>query len=90
MARTLSKGAAVRQEATEATIAAIGQKAMYSGGTVAFFGGVSANSIAAIGGLIVGIIGLIVTIYYKRRADQRAERLFQRRMRGGDVEDEET
>lgn len=88
MARTLStKGAAVRHEATEATIAAIGQKAMYSGGTVAFIGGISANSIAAIGGLIVGVIGLIVTIVYKHRADQRAERLFQRRMRG--VEDDE-
>lgn len=89
MARTLSKGAAVRQEATEATIAAFGQKAMYSGGTVAFFGGVSANSIAAIGGLIVGIIGLIVTIYYKRRADARAERLLAKRLRSEDIEDVE-
>lgn len=63
--------AAVREEATEATIAAIAQKTMYSGGTVAFLGGVSANSIAAIGGLIVGIIGLVVTVYYKRKEDQR-------------------
>ena len=80
MARTLSKGAAVRQEATEATIAAIGQKAMYSGGTVAFFGGVSANSIAAIGGLVVGVIGLIVTVYYKRRDNERKEELHRLRV----------
>ena len=91
MARAIRGPVAVRQEAADATIAAVAQKFAYGGATTAFIGGVSANSIAAIGGLIVGIIGLIVTVYYKHRADQRAEDRHKAQMRKlmGMDEDEE-
>lgn len=70
----------MKDQATEATIAAIAQKTMYSGGSVAFFGGVTANSVAAIGGLIVGVIGLIVTAYYKHQDNKRKAELHRLRV----------
>ena len=71
----------MKDHLADATIAATAQKAMYSGGTVAFFGGVSANSVAAIGGLIVGIIGMVVTVYYKWRDNHRKEELHRLRVK---------
>ena len=91
MARAIRGPVAVRQEAADATIAAVAQKVTFGGATTAFLGGVSANSIAAIGGLIVAVIGLVVTVYYKHRADQRAEdrhKVQMRKLMGMD-EDEE-
>ena len=90
MARAIRGPVAVRQEAADATIASIAGKVTATAAGTAFLGGVSANTVAAIGGLIVAIVGLIVTIFYKHRADKRAEaahNLRMRRWRG--LEDEE-
>ena len=82
----------MRQEAADATIASIAGKVTATAAGTAFLGGVSANTVAAIGGLIVAIVGLIVTIFYKHRSDKRAEAahvLRMRRLRGLDDEDDE-
>jgi len=42
--------------------------ATYSGSTVAVYFGLSANEIAAFGGLIVAVLGLLVTWYYKAQS----------------------
>lgn len=46
----------------------------YVGSGTALFGGLSANEVAAYGGLIIGVIGLLVNWYYKAKEDRRAER----------------
>lgn len=46
----------------------------YAGSGAAMFGGLSANEIAAYGGLIIGVVGLFVNWYYKAKEDRRAER----------------
>jgi hypothetical protein len=67
-------------EATEAAIAATAQKVTYGASAATVFGGLTANEIAAFGGLIVAALGLLVQIYYKRKHDRREERYHARRM----------
>jgi hypothetical protein len=56
------------QHETLETVAQTASKVTYlsSGGAVFF--GLTANEFAAIGGLAIAAIGLLVNIYYKRRA----------------------
>lgn len=54
------------------TIAAGAQKVAYGGGSLAIWGGMTATDIAAFVGGIVAILGLLVQLYYKRKADRRA------------------
>lgn len=61
----------MKAEATEATVSAVASKLTYGGGSMAVIGGLTANEIAAFGGLLVAIIGLAVQIYYKRKDDRR-------------------
>jgi hypothetical protein len=43
------------------------QGVTYLGSSTAFFGGIAANDLAAVGGLIVGLLALLVNIYFKAR-----------------------
>lgn len=61
----------MREQAAEATIAAVANKVTYGGSGVAFIGGLAASEIAAYGGLLIAVIGLIVQWYYKRKDDRR-------------------
>ncbi len=77
----------MKDHVTEATIsaallhkAAIAQKLAVSGGVSAVVGGFTVNHVAAIGGIVVGVAGLAVQIYYKRKADRRAEELHKLRV----------
>ena len=54
-----------------AQIADTAKQVVYTGAGLSIFGGFSASEVAAIGGLIVGVFGLIVQIYYKRKEDRR-------------------
>lgn len=71
----------MKQDSIEAAIAAVANKATYTGGTVAVVGGMTANEMAAIGGLICAVIGLLVQWYYKRKADRREVELHNERLR---------
>lgn len=55
----------MKDQAAEATIAAVAQKVAYGGGGVAAFGGLTANEIAAFGGLFIAFLGLLVQVYFK-------------------------
>jgi hypothetical protein len=61
----------MKDQAAEATVAAVAHKVTTGGGAVAVFGGLTANDIAAIGGLLIAFIGLCVQFYYKRKGDRR-------------------
>jgi len=47
------------------TVADVGSKVTYAGGGSAFLFGMTANEVAAIGGLIIAAIGLIVNAIFK-------------------------
>lgn len=61
----------MKAEATEATVSALASKITYGGGSIAVFGGFTANEIAAFGGLIIAAIGLAVQIYFKLKDERR-------------------
>lgn len=48
--------------------------AVYGGSAGAIFGGLSANDVAAIGGIVIGIAGLLISWYYKYKHYQLAVR----------------
>jgi hypothetical protein len=77
----------VKDQAAEATIAAVAQKFTVAGGSTAVLGGLTANEIAAFTGALVAVIGLLVQWYYKRKDDRRKDELHRWRM--SDVRDDE-
>lgn len=70
----------MKDQAAEATIAAVAQKVTYSGAGAAVVGGLSANEIAAFGGLAIAFLGWLVNLYYKRKDDRRQEELHKVRL----------
>lgn len=77
----------MRELANEATIAAVANKVTYGGGGVAFLGGLAASDIAAIAGVVIATVGLVIQWYYKRKDDRRREVLLKARL--ADLEDDE-
>ena len=65
----------MKDQAAETTIAAVAQKVVYGGGGIAAFGGLTANEIAAFGGLCIAFVSLLVQIHYKRKNDRRKDEL---------------
>lgn len=53
----------------------------YGGSGAMFFGGVTANEIAALGGLLVGFTGLAISWYYKHKEDRRKEQIHQKQLK---------
>ena len=51
----------------ETVVVKAAHTATYSGSGAAVYFGLTANEVAAFGGLIVAVIGLIVTWYYKHQ-----------------------
>lgn len=70
----------MRDSATEATLAAVANKITYASGTTAVIGGFTANEVAAFGGLVVAILGLLVQVYFKLKADRREAELHKHRL----------
>lgn len=71
----------MRDSAAEATVAAIANKVTYAGSGTAVVFGLTANEIAAVGGLIVAILGVIVQWFYKRKSDRRESELHAARLK---------
>lgn len=61
-------------------------KVTYGASSVSVIGGLTSTDIAAWGGLIVALVGLLATIYYKRKEDRRQQALYNARMAGLIVE----
>lgn len=77
----------MKDQATEAAIAAGAQKVSFGAGTVALYGGMTANEIAAFGGLLIAFVGLCVQVYYKVKHDRRETAWHRERMDRGEHED---
>ncbi|KAF1017684.1 MAG: hypothetical protein GAK31_00952 [Stenotrophomonas maltophilia] len=65
---------------SEIAMAAVGKNAAYAGGAAALIGGLSANDIAAFGGLLIAVVGVLVQIYFARKRNARDAELHQARM----------
>lgn len=61
------------QSGADAMGVLVGKTAAVGGGASAFLFGLSANEVAALGGLAVAIIGLCVQWYYNHRRDKREQ-----------------
>lgn len=73
----------VRDEiASDLTAAAIGKHMAVGGGGSALVFGLAASDVAAFGGLLIAIVGLVIQFYYKRRADRRDAELHAAQMAG--------
>ena len=68
------------EQARDLAAAALGHKMAVGGGGTALIFGLAASDVAAIGGLVIALIGLCIQIYYKRRADRRESALFEAQM----------
>lgn len=69
------------QDRMDVVGATVGKVGAYGGGVSAFFFGLTANEIAALGGIVVGVLGLLVQWYYNRRRDRREQAEHEARMR---------
>ena len=52
-------------------ITAASQKATIGGGIMALFGGITATELAAVGGLVLAVLGFAVNLYFQWREDRR-------------------
>lgn len=67
--------------AQDAVMAAIGKNmAVGGGGSTVLFWGMGISELAALGGLLVAVIGLCIQFYYKRRSDRRESELHTARL----------
>ena len=61
-------------DAIDATMAAIGTKATYTGAGVSGLGWFLFNEFFGLAGVIIGTVGLLITWFYKHKADARHTR----------------
>lgn len=64
----------MKNETIDATMAAIGTKATYTGVGVSELGWFLSNEFFGLAGVIIGAVGLLITWYYKHKADVRHTR----------------
>lgn len=69
------------REQADAIGLAVGKVGTYGGGTSAFVFGLTANELAAVVGVVVAVVGLIVQFYFSRRRDRREQAEHEARMR---------
>lgn len=61
----------MQRETLETTAAALGSKATYAGSTTSIVGWLMSNEFAVVSGMMLGLVGLLINWYYKRKADRR-------------------
>ena len=62
-------------QTSDLAFAAIGKNMAVGGGSSALVFGLTANELAAYGGLLIAIVGVVIQWYYKRKADRREAEL---------------
>lgn len=67
-------------DAIDATMAAMGTKATYTGVGVSGLGWFLSNEFFGLAGILIGAAGLLVTWYYKHKANKRHEHEHELRM----------
>lgn len=68
-------------EQFDATVAAVGSKATFAGAATSLWGWITSSQFGVVAGVFIGIAGLALNWYFKRRTDQREQREHEARMR---------
>jgi len=71
----------MKEQFTDATIAAAASKSTYTGSGLMITGWLLSSEAAILVGMLVGIIGLVVNFYYRYKQDRREEREHQLRIK---------
>ena len=74
----------MKVEAIDATLAAAGSKATYTGAGAFTVGWFLSSEFGIFVGLLLGVGGFILNWYYSRKRDRREQEAHERRMRGND------
>lgn len=70
----------MKQEAFDATAAAFGSKATYTGAATTTASWLLSSEFGVLFGLLLGALGLVINLYFQMRRDLREEREHLRRM----------
>lgn len=68
-------------ENVDVTLAAVGSKATYTGAGASLVGWLMSSEFGVLAGIVLGVVGLLVNLYFKRRQDAREQREHEARMR---------
>ncbi len=63
----------LKDNSTDATMASIGSKTTTAGASVSIFGWLTSSDAGVVFGVIIGIVGLLINWWFKRRSDQREQ-----------------
>ena len=69
------------QGAFDATMAAVGSKATYTGATTSVLGWIMSSEFGVLVGIILGVGGFLVNWYYKHKEDKRKQELHELNMK---------
>ena len=72
------------QQAIEATLAASGAKLTYTGAGAASISWFLSSEFGILVGVVIGVCGFLVQLYYSHKRDRREQEAHERRMRGND------
>ena len=70
----------MKQEAFDASAAALGSKATYTGAAASTASWLLSSEFGVLFGLLLGALGLAINLYFQKRRDRREEREHRRRM----------
>lgn len=70
------------QATIDATMAAVGSKATYTGASASVLGWMISSEFGVLFGLFLGVAGLGINWFYKHKEDKRQQAEHDRRMRG--------
>jgi hypothetical protein len=70
------------QATLDATMAAVGSKATYTGASASVLGWVISSEFGVLFGIFIGTAGLAINWYYRHKEDKRQQAEHDRRMRG--------
>lgn len=65
----------------ETAMAAAGSKATFAGAGASIFGWLTSSEFGVVAGIVIGVIGLCVKWYFRRKTDKREQREYEARMR---------
>jgi hypothetical protein len=71
----------VAQQTVDATIASAASKTTYGGASVTLGGWLVSSEAAVLAGILLGLAGFVVNLYFRSRADAREEAEHRARMR---------
>jgi len=69
------------QQTLDATLAALGSKATYTGASTSIVGWFLSSQFGVLAGILIGLAGLCINWYYRHKQDKREEEEHKKRMK---------